>query len=145
MDQDGDEFSNALQLSALLNKLLQEYYSKTKDINSLLEQDEEESITKIHQILQERETIISKYNIIKEKYEQLRPQDSTTDLELLKQQRSELLGQIRTIESSNLCKSNELFDNYKDKIHDINTGKKAIQAYKKEGPLPDGFFVDKRK
>ncbi len=145
MIQDWEQLDNTVDLSLLLNNLLQEYYNKTRDVNVLLEQDSEESLKKIDQILQERETIIKQYNIIKEKSEALRAEASINNLDQLEEKRREILGLIRAIELSNLNKSKQLFDNYKDKIRDLNTGKKAIQAYNAKGPLSDGFFVDKRK
>lgn len=57
----------------------------------------------------------------------------------------ELAGKVMELESSNREKLNEIFDEVKKELKQINVGKRSLKAYEKPIEQNDGIYIDRKK
>lgn len=140
-----DIYIYALDLARKLNLCLNDYYEQTQNIAKVLQEQSEDDIFGLNGLINLREAVILQYNTLLKEYQSLEITPNSQELSYLEQQRHKILGLIKELDSYNLIRVNDLYKTYKNRIKEINNGKKMINAYNHAGPLTDGFFIDKRK
>ena len=138
-------YSHALDLAKKLNLCLNDYYEKTQNIAKLLHEQNEDDIFSLDGLINLREAVILQYNTLLKEYRSLETMPNSQELDYLELQRSKILELIKELDSYNLSRVSDLYKTYKNRIKEINNGKKMVNAYNNTGPLSDGFFIDKRK
>lgn len=143
-----------LELFARLNKYIEEYREQSVLIQTLLTSDDEDSIFKIKDVLNHRETLIKNYDAtaLELKREQtLRADGNTIPEEIkqkissLEQKRQAVFNSIKDIENKNFKKISDLYNDNRGRIKQIEEGKKLMNAYHSAPTATDGVFFDRRK
>lgn len=143
-----------LDLSVRLNKYIEDYREQSVLIQTLLTSGDEDSIFKIKDVLNHRETLIKNYDAaaLELKREQtLRadanaiPAEIEQKLGSLEQERQAVFKTIKDIEDKNFKKISELYSDNRGHIKQIEEGKKLMNAYHAAPAAIDGVFFDKRK
>lgn len=124
---------------------------------------EENDSSKLHEYINEKQKHIDEIDALDksfvQKFEQLKSilgiksldEITGTNAEFLKPVRFELDGiymlmdQILSIEKENSTKVKKKRDDIKNKIHEINSGKKMVSAYESKPISRGGAFFDKKK
>ena len=124
---------------------LQNYYDKSLLIKDLLSTEDDHNIDKINELLNQREELVNQYNILKKEFELLVDQTPDHSTKTLHDQRDKLVDLIRSVDSGNIERINRLFHSHKEKVRQVNEGRKMLNAYQGTQIMSDGVFVDKRK
>lgn len=149
-----------IKMAQEINQYIEEYYNETAAIKALMQKSEDEIVGGLSELLNRRQIIMEKYNILKQDYdsyiagelslnnnEMIKDPEESWRLQLaqLEAERNKLLESIRTIESENLTKINKLFTGVKGKVKHINDSRVLVNAYHGNHPLADGIYIDRRK
>lgn len=143
-----------LELSTRLKEHIEEYRVQAVLIQTLLTNEDEESIFKIKDVLDRREDLIKSYDqtALEFKREQnLYVPDGAMSLEIseklssLEKERQVIFNTIRDIESRSMIKMSELYNDNRGHIKQIEEGKKLMNAYQAAPQVTDGVFFDRRK
>lgn len=136
----------AIKTAQELSKYIEEYYDETIAIKALMQKGEDEILGGLGELLNRRQIILEKYNVLKQDYERyIAGESSRPQLTQLETERNKLIESIKTVESENLIKINKLFAGVKDIVKHINDGKVLVNAYHGTHPLADGIYIDQRK
>lgn len=150
----------AIKMAQELNKYIEEYYNETAAIKALMQKSEDEIVGGLSELLNRRQIIMEKYNILKQDYDRYAvgelslnnnetvkgpKEGGTLQLAQLEAERNKLLESTRVVESENLTKIQKLFTDVKDVVKHINDGKVLMNAYHGTHPLADGIYIDRRK
>jgi hypothetical protein len=155
MENENSEVADKLlEMSIKLNRYIKEYREQAVLIETFLVGDDEESLFKIKDVLNRREALIKSYDqtALELKREQtLHVNDNVISVEVnqklssLEQERQAIFNAIREIESRNMDKISNLYNDNRGHIKQIEEGKKLMNAYHTTPQVTDGMFFDRRK
>lgn len=137
----------SIKVAAQVNALLQEYYQRTSEIKNLIQFSEEDDfVERLNKLIDARDSLIEKYNKLRAEHGEIEaPDNGNAEWERLLEERRALAASISEIDGVTIKKIENLKGQQKEKIKQINMGRKMFNAYNYNMPIIDGIFFDKRK
>lgn len=142
MDQLQSSKESPVAIESQINMCLQQYYEVTVRINELLNRDDDEIAAHISEYLHTRDTLINQYNDLNQRFSLI---DNNYGGKQNSNNLADLLKKISAVEQENVSKFNHIYKINRNKIKQINNGRKMHDAYQGIHPIADGVFIDKRK
>lgn len=149
MNKDGVKPSGTevLHMHRALNQLLGMYKEKTTKISELLKQTDDEAVSQIVELLNQRDEIINKYERTKQQIAAVSGCSigkNAVELEQLETEKTRLLVLIQKVEEQNKKGLDQLLLGKRNQLKSIQQLKKGMHGYNAKNALVDGVFFDKR-